>query len=107
MYHLSKLIQLCASNICNYWVNYLNKVLKKKTLALQGVRRGWGKHGGGASGVPPTARGGGVAHLPLQSSQRAKEQCGASLCIRVAVSSVTTSCTPRTACGGDGKGSAC
>lgn len=39
------------------------------------------------------------AHLPLQSSQRAKEQCGASLCMRVAVSRVTTSCTPRTAWG--------
>lgn len=50
-------------------------------------------------GAPPTARGGAAAHLPLQSSQRAKEQCGASLCMRVAVSSVTTSCTPRTAWG--------
>jgi hypothetical protein len=36
-------------------------------------------------------------YLPLQSSQRAKEQCGASLCMRVAVNRVTTSCTPRTA----------
>ena len=69
-----------------------------KNPRLTGREAGLGKQGGGAFGVPPTARGRGVAHLPLQSSQRAKEQCGASLCMRVAVSRVTTSCTPRTAC---------
>jgi predicted small secreted protein len=52
--------------------------------------------GGVVTQAPPSVGG---AHLPLQSSQRAKEQWGASLCMRVAVSRVTTSCTPRTAWG--------
>lgn len=37
-------------------------------------------------------------YLPLQTSQRANEQCGAILCIMLAASKLTTSWTPISAC---------
>lgn len=43
-------------------------------------------------------------YLPLQSSQRAKEQCGAIFCMRLAASRVTTTWTPITACAGTPRG---
>lgn len=54
---------------------------------------------------PPQLRGRGgrdrPTYLPLQSSQRAKEQCGAIFCMTLAARRLTTTCTPITACTGD------
>ena len=72
MYNLSKLIQLCA---CNYWVNYLSKVLKK-TLALQGVRRGWGNKGAEPLGSrPPPGEGRGSPAIAEQPAREGAVRC--------------------------------
>lgn len=42
----------------------------------------------------------------MQSSQRAKEQCGANFCMTLAASRLTTTCTPITACTGMASGGA-
>lgn len=43
----------------------------------------------------------------MQSSQRAKEQCGANFCMMLAASRLTTTCTPITACMGMVQGLHC